>query len=257
MTAAIDIRGASKLFPTRSGSIDVLRPTNLNIDESEFVAFVGPSGCGKSTLLNMVAGLVSPTTGQILCAGKNVKGPNRDVGYMTQADNLLPWRTAGENVELPLKLRKVGAAQRQRRCAELLEAVGLAGFERSFPNELSGGMRKRVSLAQVLAYDPSTLLMDEPFGALDAQLKMVMQNELAKLHASSGKTIIFVTHDLGEAVALADRIVVFGARPGRVKLVETVDIPRPRDVFRIRFDPRYQVICERLWDCLAPEITEH
>lgn len=257
MSAAIAIRGVSKTFTVRGRAVEALRTVDLDIKEGEFVAFVGPSGCGKSTLLNMLAGLVGVSSGEILHDGDRIAGANTKVGYMTQADSLLPWRTTEDNIQLPLKLRKVAPADRKRRCDELLASVGLQGFGASFPAELSGGMRKRVALAQVLSYEPRTLLMDEPFGALDAQLKLVMQNEIAKLHARSGQTFVFVTHDLGEAIALADRIVIFAARPGRVKAVETVDLPRPRDVFRIRFDAAYQALYERLWNLLAPEIVEN
>jgi NitT/TauT family transport system ATP-binding protein len=256
MTATIKIRGVSKTFATRGAVNEVLKPVSLEIEDGEFVAFVGPSGCGKSTLLNMVAGLVPASSGEILYCNKPVKGANTNVGYMTQAESLLPWRTADDNIQLPLKLRGTPSPECRKRSEELLNAVGLAGFGASFPNELSGGMRKRVALAQVLAYDPKTILMDEPFGALDAQLKLVMQSELARIHDRSKKTIIFVTHDLGEAIALADRIVIFGARPGRVKAIEHIKIPRPRDVFKIRFDAGYQAIYEKLWELLAPEIVE-
>jgi NitT/TauT family transport system ATP-binding protein len=249
MTATIVIRRISKTFDSRSGIREVLRPVDLEIEAGEFVAFVGPSGCGKSTLLNIIAGLIPASFGEILYCGKQVTSANTSVGYMTQADSLLPWRTADDNIQLPLILRGVPAIERRERVAELLKAVGLEGFGTSFPNELSGGMRKRVALAQVLAYDPKTILMDEPFGALDAQLKLVMQDR-------SKKTIVFVTHDLGEAIALADRIVIFSARPGKVKAIEQIDIPRPRDIFRIRFDQRYQALYEKLWDLLAPEIVE-
>lgn len=188
--------------------------------------------------------------------GKVVQGPNRAVGYMTQADGLLPWRTAEDNVILPLRLRGVSAVDARQRVEQLLAMVNLSGFGKHFPNELSGGMRKRVALAQVLAYDPGTLLMDEPFGALDAQLKLVMQNELLNIWEQRRKTVVFVTHDLAEAIALADRVVVFTGRPGRIKLEEHIDLDRPRDVFRDRFTPRFQEIFERIWQALEPEIKK-
>jgi NitT/TauT family transport system ATP-binding protein len=252
----ITVSNVSKTFVSRGAVREVLRPVNLAIEEGEFVAFVGPSGCGKSTLLNIIAGLIPASSGEVAYANEPVRDINTQIGYMTQAESLLPWRTAEDNIQLPLKLRGFSREERRARSRELLDAVGLSGFGSSFPNQLSGGMRKRVALAQVLAYDPKTVLMDEPFGALDAQLKLVMQNELAEIHSRMKKTIVFVTHDLGEAIALADRIVIFGARPGRVKAIEQVDIPRPRNVFKIRFDPVYQAIYERLWDMLAPEISE-
>jgi NitT/TauT family transport system ATP-binding protein len=253
---AIEIQGVSKLFVRRGREVVALDDFSLSIGSGEFVAFVGPSGCGKSTLLNMVAGILEPTSGVIEHDGKAVQGPNRAVGYMTQADSLLPWRTAEDNVMLPLRLRGVSASEARERAAALLAPVNLSGFHKQFTNELSGGMRKRVALAQVLAYDPGTLLMDEPFGALDAQLKLVMQNELLAIWERTRKTVVFVTHDLAEAIALADRVVVFTGRPGRIKLEERIDLDRPRDVFRDRFSTRFQAIYERIWQALEPEIKK-
>lgn len=253
---SIEIRGVTKLFVRRGREVVALDDFSLSIAKGEFVAFVGPSGCGKSTLLNMIAGILEPTSGAIEHDGRAIQGPNRSVGYMTQADSLLPWRTAEENVMLPLRLRGVSAGESRDRVDQLLETVNLSGFSKHFPNELSGGMRKRVALAQVLAYDPGTLLMDEPFGALDAQLKLVMQNELLAIWERTRKTVVFVTHDLAEAIALADRVIVFTGRPGRIKLEEHIDLDRPRDVFRDRFSTRFQAIYERIWQALEPEIKK-
>ncbi|MGE0311516.1 MAG: ABC transporter ATP-binding protein [Lautropia sp.] len=252
----IQIEGVSKLFVRRGREVVALDQFGLRVAEGEFVAFVGPSGCGKSTLLNMIAGILEPSAGRIVHDGRQVRGPNRAVGYMTQVDSLLPWRTTEQNVRLPLELRGVRDADARHRCEELLGLVNLKGFAKHFPNELSGGMRKRVALAQVLAYDPRTLLMDEPFGALDAQLKLVMQKELLDIWDRSRKTVVFVTHDLSEAIALADRVVVFTGRPGRIKLEERIDLPRPRDVFKDRFTPAFQAIYERIWQALEPEIRK-
>jgi NitT/TauT family transport system ATP-binding protein len=253
---SIVVESVSKLFVRRGREVVALDELSLNIETGEFVAFVGPSGCGKSTLLNMIAGILEPTSGSIEHDGRVVSGPNRAVGYMTQADGLLPWRSAEDNVMLPLILRGVGKAEARRRSDELLSTVNLSTFARHFPNELSGGMRKRVALAQVLAYDPGTLLMDEPFGALDAQLKLVMQNELLEIWERTKKTVVFVTHDLAEAIALADRVIVFTGRPGRVKLEETITLPRPRDVFKDRFTAGFQQTYERIWQALEPEIKK-
>lgn len=253
---AIEIQSVTKLFVRRGREVVALDDFSLSIGSGEFVAFVGPSGCGKSTLLNMIAGILEPTGGAIEHDGKGVQGPNRSVGYMTQADSLLPWRTAEDNVMLPLRLRGVSQSEARERVAALLATVNLSGFHKHFPNELSGGMRKRVALAQVLAYDPGTLLMDEPFGALDAQLKLVMQNELLAIWERTRKTVVFVTHDLAEAIALADRVIVFTGRPGRIKLEERIDLDRPRDVFRDRFSTRFQAIYERIWQALEPEIKK-
>ena len=252
----ITITAAEKRYVSRGREIRALQPVDLEIPAGEFIAFVGPSGCGKSTLLNMIAGILPLSGGEIRHDGVPVKGINRAVGYMTQVDSVLPWRTIQENVELPLRFRGVAAAARRDRVAAMLAKVNLTGFENSFPVELSGGMRKRVALAQVLIYDPGTLLMDEPFGALDAQLKLMMQAELLHIWQATGKTVVFVTHDLGEAVTLASRVIVFSGRPGRIKAVENVRLPYPRDPFKVRFMPEFETIYGRLWEALAPEIAK-
>lgn len=252
----IEIAAVAKRFNARGRVVEALAQASLGVARGEFVALVGPSGCGKSTLLNMVAGLMKPSAGTVRYAGQPVATVNRDVGYMTQVDALLPWRTAEANVMLPLLLRGKTRNEARERAREQLARVGLTGFADAYPRELSGGMRKRAALAQLLVYEPETLLLDEPFGALDAQLKLVLAQELAQLHARTGKTVLFVTHDLGEAIALADRVVVFTSRPGRMKRMETIDLPRPRDMFRVRFEPRFQAHYETLWSALAPEIRE-
>jgi NitT/TauT family transport system ATP-binding protein len=253
---ALSLDAVAKTFTRRARHVAALDPVSLEIESGAFVAFVGPSGCGKSTLLNMIAGVVAPSAGRILHDGRRVERINRQVGYLTQADSLLPWRTAEDNVMMPLLLRGESRTSGRARARDLLERVNLAGFGGAYPAELSGGMRKRVALAQVLCYDPDTLLMDEPFGALDAQLKLVMQDELVRLWGASGKTVVFVTHDLAEAISLADRVVVFSGRPGRIKSIHRVDIDRPRDVFRVRFERRFQALHEAIWHELAPEIRK-
>ncbi len=254
--SAIEIDRVSQTFSARGRTTRALEEVSFTVEPGEFVALVGPSGCGKSTLLNMVAGIIPVLDGVIRHGGRPLRGINTGVGYLTQADSILPWRSAEENVMLPLLIRGDGKRAARERARELLGQVNLTGFANAFPNELSGGMRKRVALAQVLAYDPDTLLMDEPFGALDAQLRLVMQDELTRLWEEAGKTILFVTHDIGEAVALADRVLVFSGRPGRIKAVERVAIDRPRDIFRIRFDKRYEASFERIWEELSPEIRK-
>lgn len=250
----IEYRDVGRRFLSRTGAVTACEQVNLTVRQGEFVAVVGPSGCGKSTLLNMAAGLLAPTTGQVFYRGVPVQSPNTDVGYLTQRDTLLPWRTVEDNVAIALELRGDSRADRHRTAHAWLNRVGLAGFEKSYPAQLSGGMRRRACLARTLSYEPETILMDEPFGALDAQLRLVMHDELLKLWTGTRKTIVFVTHDLAEALTLADRVAVFSARPGRIRAIETVDLPRPRDVFRIRFDPRFGELHDRLWSYLEASV---
>ncbi len=246
----------SKWFRKDNGTIQTLSDVSLAVDPGEFVAIVGPSGCGKSTLLNLTAGLMRPSAGQVYYDRKPVTDVNTRVGYITQKDNLLPWRTVRGNVSLALEVRGFPARERRELVDELIRKVGLSGFEEHYPSELSGGMRKRATLARTLVYDPETLLMDEPFGALDAQLKLLMHDELLRLWQKTRKTIVFVTHDLAEAVTLADRVVVMSARPARVKFVQEIDLPRPRDVYEVRFSPRFSALCERVWSCLREDIQK-
>ncbi len=253
----VELANVGKTFVTRDREVEALQPTNLTVDAQEFVALVGPSGCGKSTILNLIAGLLSPSGGLVRYDDAPVVGVNRHVGYMTQKDTLLPWRTAADNIRiaLELKCRSVPRAEADERVAQIIRLVGLTGFERHFPAELSGGMRKRVALARTLIYEPETLLMDEPFGALDAQLKLLMLDQLQELTRQRRMTVVFVTHDLGEAITLADRVVVFSARPGRIRTIRTIELPRPRDVFRIRFTEDFAHLHEALWDELKDEVA--
>lgn len=250
----LDFRGVSVRFYGRGRAMTALDRVDLTVGAGEFICLVGPSGCGKSTLLNMAAGLLAPSTGKVLHGTRTISGVNHRVGYITQKDNLLPWRTTWDNIALPLRLRGQSAAQAESNVERIIATVGLSGFERAFPRELSGGMRKRVSIARTLVYEPGTILLDEPFGALDSQLKSILQGDLAELWERTRATVLFVTHDLGEAIALADRVVVMSNRPGRIKLNKPIDIPRPRDPFQVRFDPRFSEIYEELWDSLRSEI---
>jgi len=254
----IRLTGVGKRFVTRDREVEALQPIDLAVRPHEFVALVGPSGCGKSTILNLVAGLLAPSEGRVWYDGEEVAGLNRSVGYMTQKDTLLPWRSAADNVRiaLELKCRAVPRAEATERVRQIIDLVGLKGFEQHYPAELSGGMRKRVALARTLIYEPETLLMDEPFGALDAQLKLLMLNQLQELTRLRRMTVVFVTHDLGEAITLADRVVVFSARPGRIRTIRDIDLPRPRDVFRIRFTEAFAHLHEELWDELKDEVTQ-
>ncbi|MPZ62857.1 MAG: ATP-binding cassette domain-containing protein [Propionibacteriales bacterium] len=250
----ISAQGVSKRFRRKDQVVTAIKDVDLDVSSGEFVCIVGPSGCGKSTLLNMSAGLMEPSKGKLLFAGEPVTGPNTSVGYITQKDNLMPWHTVEGNIGLALHIRKTDKAKARARVAEMIEMVGLQGFEKSYPGELSGGMRKRVTLARTLAYDPPVLLADEPFGALDAQLKLVMQAEMQRIWAETGKTILFVTHDISEAVALGDRVIVMSSRPGQVKVDRRIDFPRPRDVFKIRHQPGFADLAEELWDILAADM---
>lgn len=254
----IRLEGAAKTFHVRGQVIRALAPVDLAVRNEEFVALVGPSGCGKSTILNLIAGLLPPSAGTVLYDGQPVRDLNRRVGYMTQKDTLLPWRRTADNIRvaLELKCRPTSRSEADDRVARMMELVGLKGFENHYPSELSGGMRKRTLLARTLIYEPQTLLMDEPFGALDAQLKLVMLDQLQALTQQRRMTVLFVTHDLGEAITLADRVVVFSARPGRIRTVRDIDLPRPRDVFRIRFTDVFARYHEELWDVLKDEVTK-
>jgi NitT/TauT family transport system ATP-binding protein len=256
--AKIALEGASKEFTGRGETVLALQPTSIEIAREQFVALVGPSGCGKSTVLNMIAGLQPPTAGRVVYDGKPVNGPNRQVGYMTQKDTLLPWRSVADNIglALELKIRSVSGSERDRRVAQMIELVGLKGFERHYPGELSGGMRKRVALARSLIYEPETLLMDEPFAALDAQLRLIMHDELLRLTRLRRMTVVFVTHDLGEAITLADRVIVFTGRPGRVKALREIPLAHPRDAFRVRFSEQFAHLHEELWNELKDEVAK-
>ncbi|HTC09769.1 MAG TPA: ABC transporter ATP-binding protein [Acetobacteraceae bacterium] len=254
----IQLTGVGKRFATPGREIEALRPVDLTVRAEEFVALVGPSGCGKSTILNMIAGLLPPSSGTVRYDSAPVIGPNRQVGYMTQKDTLLPWRSAADNIRiaLELKCRAVPRGEAAERVAQMIALVGLSGFEKHYPAELSGGMRKRVALARTLIYQPETLLMDEPFGALDAQLKLLLLDQLQTLTRQRRMTVLFVTHDLAEAITLADRVVVFSARPGRIRAVREIDLPRPRDVFTVRFTEPFAKLHAALWEELKDEVVK-
>lgn len=228
----------------------MLEGLDLEIERGSFVTLVGRSGCGKSTILNMIAGLVEPTSGTIAFADGDSVRPRRDIGYLTQKETLLPWRDVRSNVALPLEVRGVGRAVREARAAELLQLVGLDHAARRFPRELSGGMARRASLARMLAGDPAILLLDEPFAALDAQLRADLQHELLQLWAGSGKTIVFVTHDIDEALILADRVVAL-QWGGRIAVDEPVTFPRPRDARDVRTAPAFVALHERLLEAIG------
>lgn len=243
MAEPIAIRGVSKSFQMGKTSLVALKDIELDVDAGEFVAIVGASGCGKSTLLRLIGGLSAPTHGEIRIGDKVVREPNPGIGIVFQTPVLLPWRTVQENVRLPLDIQR--AARDPQRIAQLLELVGLRGFERSSPFELSGGMQQRVALCRALVTDPSLLLMDEPFGALDALTREQMNLELQRVWMETGKTVVLITHSITEAVMLADRVVVMTPRPGRIQEIISVKLPRPRDFSSLR-DPTFHSACERI-----------
>jgi len=251
--AIIRLDGVRKVFRKAGKATVAIDGVSLTARRGEFVAVVGPSGCGKSSILNLVAGLAQPSAGQVIYDGAPVTAVNTRVGYMTQRDTLLPWQTVESNVALPLRLAGIRGEAQHRRVAEWLELVGLRGFDKHFPSELSGGMRRRVTLARTLIYEPETVLMDEPFGALDAQLRLILQDELLSIWTRTRQTIIFVTHDLEEAIALADRVLVMSARPGRVRLSQEIGLGRPRNIIHLRRTPEFGALFELLWQTLEQE----
>jgi NitT/TauT family transport system ATP-binding protein len=254
--AAIELRGASKAFQTPSGQeYQALRSIDLTVAEGEFCAVVGPTGCGKSTTLTLVAGLEQPTSGEVYVDGKPVRGVGSEIGFVFQQDAVFPWKSVLDNVLAGPKFRHRPIKQARQDAREWLRRVGLAGFEDRYPHQLSGGMRKRVALAQSLINSPQVLLMDEPFSALDVQTRQIMSNELLSLWELTRPAVIFVTHDLEEAVALADKVVVLTAGPGAtVKATFPIHLPRPRVVQEIRFEPEFVDLYHRIWEALREEV---
>lgn len=251
-TPAIEFLGVEKRFGPRGRSGEVLaaRDVTFSIQEGEVVSIIGPSGCGKSTLLNMGAGLSKPSAGVVKVGGEVVQGPNKHVAFMLQKDLLMPWRTIAENVEFGLELRGVPAMQRHEISERLLVQCHLKGFGGYYPNQLSGGMRQRAAMARTLAVDPLVLLMDEPFSALDAQTKMILQQDLAQTVRASGKTVVFITHDLAEGVALSDRILVMSERPGTIVEEIVVDLPDRENPMQRRKHARVGEFVAHLMDLL-------
>ena len=256
---SIVVRNVSKRFSGRGNIVQAVESFDLIALEGEFISIIGPSGCGKSTVLNMVAGLYPPSGGEILIRGQTVRDVHPRVGYVTQQDNLLPWRTLRDNIELSLELRvrRVSPENRRKAAQRLIDRVGLGGFEDRYPHELSGGMRQRVNICRTLVYGPEVILMDEPFGPLDAMTRGVLQQELLDLWAEDRRTVLFVTHDIQESIFLSDRVVVMSHRPGHIKLIENINIPRPRDVTTFEQSPRYGDIKERLTRAIWEELAVH
>ena len=257
MPKKLAITSLSKHF----GDLEALRQIDVTVEQGEFITIVGPSGCGKTTFLRMVAGLEPATSGEILLDGKPLRGPGSNRGFVFQNDSLLPWRTVLSNALVGPEISgKVGVKERQR-TLDLLSLVGLAGFENYYPRQLSGGMRQRVNLARALAIDPEVLLMDEPFAALDAQTREIMQTELLRIWEQGRKTVLFVTHQIDEAVFLADRVLVFARRPGRLQEDVKIELPRPRTL-ALKRTPEFIVYADRIWkmiehDVRASVIDEH
>ena len=232
-----------------------VRDVSLTVGPGEFVSVVGPTGCGKSTLLNLAAGLLAPSAGTVQVFGTHLSGINRRAGYMFQSESLMPWRTAAQNVMAGLEFR--GAADAHAQADEWLRRVGLGGFGDRYPHQLSGGMRKRVSLAQTLVLDPDIILMDEPFSALDIQTRQLMENEVLALWAAKKKAVLFITHDLDEAIAMSDRVVCLSAGPASHPIGEfAIDLPRPRDVAEVRVAPRFVELHRAIWSVLRDEVLK-
>ena len=241
--------------PRTGGRLLALDQVNLEVNDGEFVTIVGPSGCGKTTFINLCDGLLKPTAGKIMIDGKLVTGPGIDRGMVFQDSCLMPWRTVIKNVLFGLECQGLDNAEGEATARKFIKLVGLQGFEDHYPHELSGGMQQRCNLARALTVDPKILIMDEPFAALDAQTREIMQAELLRIWKESGKTVLFITHQINEAIYLADRCIVFGSRPGRVKKMIPIELPRPRDL-SIKRDPKFLEYEDQLWGLIEEEVKK-
>ena len=248
----LTIEKLSKTYEAAGGSVDAMQDVSLAVGEGEFVSIVGPSGCGKSTLMEIVGGLIEPTSGEVTVGGNPVRGTDPSIGIVFQQESAFPWRTVAENAQFGLEMTGVGKDEARTRAQEMLELVGLGGFENRYPSELSGGMRQRVAIARTLVMNPQIILMDEPFGALDEQTRLILGEELLRIQAATSATILFITHSFDEALLLSDRIVVMTARPGRVKKIVDNPLPRPRDS-TIVSDPEFGRLSGELWESLREE----
>jgi len=259
MSTAIEFENLTVTFTGKSGGAGytAVRDTSIAIADGEFVSVVGPTGCGKSTLLNIGAGLLKASSGSVKVFGEPLAGLNSKAGYMFQAESLMPWRSALANVTAGLQFRGVDEASAREQGEAWLERVGLGGFGNRYPHEMSGGMRKRCALAQMLILDPKILLMDEPFSALDIQTRQLMENELLELWGADRKSVIFITHDLEEAISMSDRVIVLSAGPATHPIGEfVIDLPRPRDVAEIRMTPHFLELHEKIWHTMKAEVLK-
>ncbi|OAK63767.1 mannosyltransferase [Variovorax paradoxus] len=256
VTSAIDFNDVSLRFISQDGNATVaLRNFSMSVARGEFVAIVGPTGCGKSTTLNMITGLLKPTVGDVKVMGKPVTGVDPRIGFVFQADAVFPWRSVEDNVAAGPIFRGKPKKEAMELAQEWIHRVGLSKFGKHYPHQLSGGMRKRVALAQTFINNPEILLMDEPFSALDMQTRTLMQDELLQLWSGNGGSVVFVTHDLEEAIALADRVFVLSARPATLKRVYEIDLPRPRVMSEVRYDPQFIEHSKHIWDDLREEVV--
>jgi NitT/TauT family transport system ATP-binding protein len=252
----LEFRNISFSFSGRRGAVEVLRDVSFSCKEDEIVAVVGPSGCGKSTLLSLAIGLRRPTSGQVLIDGKPVSGADRRIGMLFQQTTLLPWRSVLENVELGLEIRGEPRDKRRARALSLMRQYGLGGFERKYPHALSGGMQKRAALAQTLAVEPTVLLLDEPFAALDAQTRVVIENDVVKICRAGKRSMIVVTHDIAEAISMADRVVVLSRRPATVKKIYEIPLSRQaKSVADVQSTPEFTLFFKEIWDALDISVT--
>jgi NitT/TauT family transport system ATP-binding protein len=256
--AALALEGIQVTFVSQDGArYTAIRDTTLRVAPGEFVSVVGPTGRGKSTLFNVAVGLLQPSAGVVQVFGEPLSGLNRKAGYLFQTEALMPWRTALDNVTAGLEFRGVERGEAQRRGDAWLQRVGLAGFGGRYPHQLSGGMRKRVALAQTLILDPEIILMDEPFSALDIQTRHLMENELLEIWSANRKSVVFITHDLEEAISLSDRVVVLSAGPEARPIGEfEIDLPRPRDVAEVRLTPRFIELHTQIWHTMKAEVLK-
>ena len=255
MPTYIQARNVKLTFrPPNRAAVSALDAFDIDVEEGEFLSIVGPSGCGKSTFLNVLLGLIKPDSGEVMIRGRKINGPGSERAMVFQEFGLLPWRTVQHNIELGLELKRTAAAKRRRIAERLVSLVGLGGFENHYPHELSGGMKQRVGLARALATDPDVLLMDEPFAALDAQTRDLMQVELLRIWREARKTVLFVTHQIEEAIYLSDRVLVMSKRPGRAKKIFDIKLPRPRE-YEMRVTPQFNDLKLEIWNTLKDEIV--